>query len=183
MPKREGDARTSSAKSRIVINDPPENMDADGSTPAPAASQPPAELHFVTPAVSAEPAARGPSASKRRAEVQSPKLDSPSRPRPGRSSPPALGGPQPEPAGPAPRRARGGDYPPSPPPGCSTDALRIHFELVVKGFEQTVAHQAQQQAESQVRITKLETSLQRAHDELTADSKENHVKVKNEVFG
>ena len=180
MSKRGGDdkgaARSASAKARVVINEPPDDMVAEAAAPAPAA----AELQFVTPAVFAEPAAR---ASKRRVEVQSPKTDSPTRPRPGRSSPPALGGQRAEGAGDAPRRARAGDpAPASPPPGCSTDALRIHIELVIKGFEQALGHQAQQQAEAQDKIQKLEANLRTVHEELTADAKENHDKVKTEVF-
>ena len=180
MAKRGADAsRAPSAKSQ---RDTLPGMDADA--PAPQAEPPTSASAFVTPAVSVEPAAREPSgAAKRRVEVKSPQLDSPSRRKgPGRSSPPALGGAQPEPAEPGPRRARGGAGPLSPPPGCSTDALRIHFELVIKGFEQNIAQQAQQQADSQARIVKLEADVKHVHDELTADAKENHDKVKNEVF-
>ena len=176
MPKRDGDnARTPSAKAgRNDVTDPVDDMLAEA---AAASALAPTAAEFATPAASAEPASR-----PKRVLVQSPQKDSPTRPRPGRSSPPALGGPRGDGGAPPPRRARAGDAPASPPPGCSTDALRIHFELVIKGFEQTVTQQAQQQADSQARITKLEKSLQRAHEELTAESKENQDKVKNEVF-
>ena len=54
--------------------------------------------------------------------------------------------------------------------------------MVIKGFEQAMGLQAKQQAESQDRIAKLEANLRLTHDELTADAKENHDKVKTEVF-
>ena len=143
------------------------------------AAQTTTNTEFMTPAVSLEPISK----DKRRVEIKSPEVDSPTRPRPGRSSPPTMGGPRSDGAAePARSRARAGDPPASPPPGCSTDALRIHMELVMKGFEQVLGHQAQQQAESAGKIQKLEASIKVVHDELNADAKENHDKVKTEIF-
>ena len=134
------------------------------------------EHDFETPAASLEPQKKEPAklAIKRRVAA-----DSPTRPGPGRSSPPTMG----EPMDGTPRRARARDlHGVSPPPGCSTDALRIHFEFVIKGFEHVLGNQAKEQTNAEARITKLESDLPDVRNELVSYIKDEHQEVVGEFL-